>query len=179
LHAVTYESDARGALTGVRVIDVSRLVLIENFVPGKLERLGFAPSALLAINPKLVILRISGWGQTGPFRGKPGFGTTVEAMSGFAAMNGFPDRPPTLPPMALADMVTGLLRRERCPDRAAALRKERAGASDRSGPVRFHVVGARARGRQLRPHKVQAEVFVELPDSFWRVDQPTSTPERR
>lgn len=83
-------------------------VLVENFVPGKLERLGLAPEALLADNPKLVIARISGWGQTGPFAGKPGFGSLVEAMSGFAAMNGFPDRPPVLPPLALADMITGL-----------------------------------------------------------------------
>ena len=83
-------------------------VLVENFVPGKLERLGLAPDALWEANPKLVIARVSGWGQSGPFAGKPGFGSLVEAMSGFAAMNGFPDRPPVLPPLALADMITGL-----------------------------------------------------------------------
>jgi crotonobetainyl-CoA:carnitine CoA-transferase CaiB-like acyl-CoA transferase len=83
-------------------------VLVENFVPGKLERLGLGPDVLLEANPRLVIARISGWGQTGPFRGKPGFGSLVEAMSGFAAMNGFADRPPVLPPLALADMITGL-----------------------------------------------------------------------
>jgi len=83
-------------------------VLVENFIPGKLERLGLAPDVLWRANPRLVIARISGWGQTGPFSGKPGFGSLVEAMSGFAAMNGFPDRPPVLPPLALADMITGL-----------------------------------------------------------------------
>ena len=83
-------------------------VLVENFVPGKLERLGLEPARLHEANPRLVIARISGWGQTGPFAGKPGFGSLVEAMSGFAAMNGYPDRPPVLPPLALADMITGL-----------------------------------------------------------------------
>jgi formyl-CoA transferase len=83
-------------------------VLVENFVPGKLEGMGLDPAALLALQPGLVIARISGWGQTGPFRNKPGFGSLVEAMSGFASMNGFPDRPPVLPPLALADMITGL-----------------------------------------------------------------------
>jgi formyl-CoA transferase len=63
---------------------------------------------LFAANPRLIVVRISGWGQTGPFAGKPGFGSLVEAMSGFATMNGFPDRPPVLPPLALADMITGL-----------------------------------------------------------------------
>lgn len=83
-------------------------VLVENFIPGKLERLGLGPDVLFQTNPKLVIARISGWGQTGPFADRPGFGSLVEAMSGFAAMNGFPDRPPVLPPLALADMITGL-----------------------------------------------------------------------
>ncbi|GAC1479841.1 MAG: CoA transferase [Acetobacteraceae bacterium] len=83
-------------------------VLVENFVPGKLERIGLDPERLLALRPGLVIARVSGWGQTGPFRDKPGFGSLVEAMSGFASMNGFADRPPVLPPLALADMITGL-----------------------------------------------------------------------
>ena len=83
-------------------------VLVENFVPGTLEKWGFGEAELLAINPDLVILRISGWGQTGPYRARPGFGTLVEAMSGFAHLNGFPDRPPALPPLAMADMVAGL-----------------------------------------------------------------------
>jgi crotonobetainyl-CoA:carnitine CoA-transferase CaiB-like acyl-CoA transferase len=83
-------------------------VLVENFVPGTLEKWGYGEEQLLAINPDLVILRISGWGQTGPYRDRPGFGTLVEAMSGFAHLNGFADRPPTLPPLAMADMVAGL-----------------------------------------------------------------------
>ena len=83
-------------------------IFVENFVPGKLEKMGLGPEVLLKANPKLVIVRVSGWGQTGPYANKPGFGTLVEAMSGFAAMNGFADRPPVLPPMALADMVSGV-----------------------------------------------------------------------
>ena len=63
---------------------------------------------LHARNPQLVIVRVSGWGQTGPYAQKPGFGTLVEGMSGYAAKTGFPDREPVLPPTALADMVAGL-----------------------------------------------------------------------
>ena len=85
----------------------SAQVLVESFVPGTLERWGLGPDELLAANPSLVVVRISGWGQTGPFRDKPGFGTLVEGMSGFAAANGFADRPPVLPPLALADMIAG------------------------------------------------------------------------
>ena len=83
-------------------------IFIENFVPGGLEKMGLGPDVLLAINPALVIVRVSGWGQTGPYKNKPGFGTLVEAMSGFAYLNGFPDRPPALPPLALADMIAGI-----------------------------------------------------------------------
>jgi crotonobetainyl-CoA:carnitine CoA-transferase CaiB-like acyl-CoA transferase len=94
-------------LAVVKTLIVSAHVLIENFVPGTLERLGLDEPELFRLNSRLVVLRISGWGQTGPFRRKPGFGTMVEAMSGFAAMNGFPDKPPALPPLALADMIAG------------------------------------------------------------------------
>ena len=83
-------------------------ILVENFVPGGLEKIGLAPAILFALNPALVIVRISGWGQTGPYSHKPGFGTLVEAMSGFAYLNGYPDRPPVLPPLALADMIAGV-----------------------------------------------------------------------
>ena len=83
-------------------------VLIENYRPGTLEQMGLAPAALHERNPKLVIVRISGFGQDGPYRDRPGFGSLVEAMSGFAAKNGFADRPPVLPPLALADMIAGL-----------------------------------------------------------------------
>jgi crotonobetainyl-CoA:carnitine CoA-transferase CaiB-like acyl-CoA transferase len=83
-------------------------VLIENFRPGTLEAMGLGPDVLRARNHDLIIVRISGWGQDGPYRERPGFGSLVEGMSGFAAKNGFPDRPPVLPPLALADMIAGL-----------------------------------------------------------------------
>ena len=83
-------------------------VLIENFRPGTLESMGIGPDVLHARNPKLIIVRVSGFGQDGPYKDRPGFGTLVEAMSGFAAKNGYGDRPPVLPPLALADMVAGL-----------------------------------------------------------------------
>lgn len=83
-------------------------ILVENFRPGTLESMGLGPDVLLACNPKLVVVRVSGFGQDGPYRHKPGFGTLVEGMSGFAAKNGFADRPPVLPPLSLADMVAGL-----------------------------------------------------------------------
>ncbi len=86
----------------------SSQVLIENFRPGTLERMGLAPAVLHQRNPGLVIVRVSGWGQDGPYRDRPGFGTLVESMSGYAARTGFPDREPVLPPTALADMVAGL-----------------------------------------------------------------------
>ena len=99
------EDAAKDAL--LRLVDTAD-ALIENFRPGTLERIGLGPDVLLARNPRLVLARVSGFGQTGPYRGKPGFGTLVEAMSGFASRNGFPDRPPLLPPLALADMIAGL-----------------------------------------------------------------------
>ncbi len=83
-------------------------VFVESFRPGTLEDMGLGPEVLLKHNPKLVIVRISGWGQEGPYRRRPGFGTLVEGMSGFAALNGFDDREPVLPPMYLADTVAGL-----------------------------------------------------------------------
>lgn len=83
-------------------------MLIESFRPGVLEKMGLAPERLLAANPRLVIVRISGWGQDGPYAQRPGFGTLIEGLSGFAAMNGFADREPVLPPIYLADAVAGL-----------------------------------------------------------------------
>ena len=82
-------------------------VFIENFRPGTLEKMGLAPEVLQARNPKLIIVRVTGWGQTGPYRHKPGFGTLAEGASGFAALNGFADREPVLPPMQLADCTAG------------------------------------------------------------------------
>ncbi|MGN6579921.1 MAG: CaiB/BaiF CoA transferase family protein [Bordetella sp.] len=83
-------------------------VLVENFRPGTLEKMGLGKDVLQKIRPGLVVVRISGWGQTGSYAGKGGFGSLIEAMSGFAAMNGFPDSPPVLPPFAMADSVAGI-----------------------------------------------------------------------
>lgn len=83
-------------------------VLLESFVPGKLESWGIGPEVLLERNPRLIVVRASGWGQTGAYRDRPGFGTMIEAMSGFANMTGQPDGPPTLPPLPLADMTAAL-----------------------------------------------------------------------
>ncbi len=83
-------------------------VLVESFRPGTLEKMELAPEILFARNNKLIVARISGWGQSGPYRDRPGFGTLVEGMSGFASMNGFADREPVLPPIYLGDMTAGL-----------------------------------------------------------------------
>jgi crotonobetainyl-CoA:carnitine CoA-transferase CaiB-like acyl-CoA transferase len=83
-------------------------VLVENFRPGTLERLGLGPDMLLARNAGLVIVRISGFGQTGPYAQRPGFASIAESMAGLAAVSGEPDGPPMLPPIALTDEVTGL-----------------------------------------------------------------------
>jgi len=82
--------------------------LVENYRPGRLEAMGLGPDRLWQRNPKLIVVRVTGWGQDGPFKDKPGFGSLVEALSGFASMNGFADREPVLPPLALADQVAGL-----------------------------------------------------------------------
>ena len=84
-------------------------VLAESFRPGTLERWNLAPARLLERNPRLVILRTSGFGQTGPYSPRPGFGSLAESLSGLAHMTGFPDGPPVLPAVALADEVAGLL----------------------------------------------------------------------
>ena len=83
-------------------------VLVENFRPGTLERWGLAPAELLRVNPGLVVARVTTFGQTGPYAPRPGFGSLAEAMSGFAAVTGEPDGPPTLPPFGLADGIASL-----------------------------------------------------------------------
>ncbi|HEU4331655.1 MAG TPA: CoA transferase [Lapillicoccus sp.] len=83
-------------------------VVIENFRPGTLERWGLGYEQLSAENPGLVLTRVTGFGQLGPYAGRPGFGTLAEAMSGFAAITGEPDGPPTLPPFGLADGIAAL-----------------------------------------------------------------------
>ena len=84
-------------------------VVVENFRPGTLERLGLGPDDLHAINPSLVLTRVSGFGQTGPYAQRPGFASIAESMSGFAAINGEADGQPLLPAIALTDEVTGLV----------------------------------------------------------------------
>ncbi|WP_027931216.1 CaiB/BaiF CoA transferase family protein [Amycolatopsis thermoflava] len=83
-------------------------VIIENFRPGTLERWDLGYDELSARNPRLVLARVTGFGQIGPYRRRPGFGTLAEAMSGFAAATGEPDGPPTLPPFGLADGIASL-----------------------------------------------------------------------
>jgi crotonobetainyl-CoA:carnitine CoA-transferase CaiB-like acyl-CoA transferase len=97
--------DDRAVLLGL--VDDAH-VLVENSRPGTLERLGLGPDVLLTRNPHLVITRVSGFGQDGPYAQRPGFATIAEAMSGFAALNGEADGAPLLPPIALTDEVTGL-----------------------------------------------------------------------
>jgi crotonobetainyl-CoA:carnitine CoA-transferase CaiB-like acyl-CoA transferase len=102
-----YLGDPRGAeilLSLLREADV----LIENFRPGTLERWGLGPDRLHEVNPRLVIARVTGFGQFGPLSSQPGFGTQAESMSGFAHITGEPDGPPTLPPFGLADGITAL-----------------------------------------------------------------------
>jgi crotonobetainyl-CoA:carnitine CoA-transferase CaiB-like acyl-CoA transferase len=95
-------------IRAMRALCADADVLVENFRPGTLERLGLSPDALIAANPRLVVVRISGFGQTGPYSQRPGFATIAEAMSGFADINGEAGGPPLLPPIALTDEVAGL-----------------------------------------------------------------------
>jgi formyl-CoA transferase len=92
----------------VRRLALDAAIFVESFRPGVMEEMGLSPASLLEANPRLVIVRVSGWGQDGPYRHKPGFGTLVEGYSGFASINGFADREPVLPPMFMADAYAGL-----------------------------------------------------------------------
>lgn len=92
----------------LRLVDTAD-VLVENMRPGKLEGLGLAPSLLHERNRRLVILRVTGFGQSGPYASRPGFATVVEAMSGLSAISGMPDGQPLLPPVAITDEVTGII----------------------------------------------------------------------
>ena len=99
---------AAGLDAARRIVDTAD-VLVENFRPGTLERLGLDPVDLMARNPSLVVLRVTGFGQDGPYASRPGFATLAEAMSGFAGLNGEPDGRPLLPPIALTDEVTAIV----------------------------------------------------------------------
>ena len=97
------------AISIVKRLAETAAIFVESFKPGVLEEMGLSPATLHVLNPRLVIVRVSGWGQTGPFAHKPGFGTLVEGYSGFAAINGYADRAPVLPPMFMADAYAGLM----------------------------------------------------------------------
>ena len=84
-------------------------ILVENYRTGTLEKWGLGPDVLMAINPGLIVVRVTGFGQTGPHRMRPGFGTIAEAYAGYAYISGHPDRPPLLPGFGLADSTTGLM----------------------------------------------------------------------
>ncbi|MBW8763251.1 MAG: CoA transferase [Microbacterium sp.] len=100
-------STAAGADVLLRLV-ADADVMIENFRPGTLERWGLSPEQLFAANPRLVLARVTAFGQFGPYSSRPGFGSLAEAMSGFAALTGDPDGPPTLPPFGLADGIAAL-----------------------------------------------------------------------
>lgn len=106
-------SDPAGAQLLLRVLDDAD-VLVENFRPGTLERWGLGPDVLAERNPRLVVVRITGFGQEGPYSSRPGFGTLAEAMSGFAHLTGAADRPPSLPAFGLADTVCGIAAAAAC-----------------------------------------------------------------
>ncbi|MFM7617024.1 MAG: CaiB/BaiF CoA transferase family protein [Actinomycetes bacterium] len=107
--SVVLDLKTEPGLTAARALIAAADVLIENFRPGTLERLGLDPVELLARNPRLVVLRVTGFGQTGPYRSQPGFASIAEAMSGFAGLSGDPDGAPLLPPIALTDELTGIV----------------------------------------------------------------------
>ncbi len=111
----------------LRDLAATAQVLIENFRPGTLEAMGLGPEILHRRNPGLIIVRVSGWGQDGPYRDRPGFGTLVESMSGYAARTGFADREPALPPTA-PTWSPGSTARWRCSSRCARSRPRAATA---------------------------------------------------
>ncbi len=108
-YCVTIDLKTEEGLARFRRLVDDADVLIENMRPGKLESLGIGPDVLLAGNPRLVVLRVSGFGQTGPYSQRPGFATAAEALSGMASLMGEPGMGPSLPPFALSDEVAGLI----------------------------------------------------------------------
>src|SRR3954468_8500592 len=97
----------RGREVLLRLVD-SADALVESFRPGVLERLDLAPETLQAVNPRLIVVRLSAFGQTGPYSHRPGFGTLAEAFSGLTDISGYPGQSPLLASFALADEVAGL-----------------------------------------------------------------------
>ncbi|MGW6543069.1 CaiB/BaiF CoA transferase family protein [Streptomyces massasporeus] len=105
---MTLDLSKPGGRTTLLRLAAATDVIIENFRPGTLEKWELGWPELSAVNPRLVLARVTGFGQFGPYAHRPGFGTLAEAMSGFAAITGEPDSPPTLPPFGLADSIAGL-----------------------------------------------------------------------
>ncbi|HET9382235.1 MAG TPA: CoA transferase [Streptomyces sp.] len=106
--AITLDLSKRGGRDTLLRLAAGADVVIENFRPGTLEKWDLGWPELSAANPRLVLARVTAFGQFGPYAHRPGFGTLAEAMSGFAAITGEPDAPPTLPPFGLADSIAGL-----------------------------------------------------------------------
>ncbi|MGV9932195.1 CaiB/BaiF CoA transferase family protein [Streptomyces olivaceoviridis] len=106
--AITLDLSAPGGRATLLRLAATADVVIENFRPGTLEKWDLGWPELSAANPRLVLARVTAFGQFGPCAHRPGFGTLAEAMSGFAAVTGEPDAPPTLPPFGLADSIAGL-----------------------------------------------------------------------
>ncbi|MFG2317792.1 CaiB/BaiF CoA transferase family protein [Streptomyces tendae] len=107
-HAITLDLSKPAGRTTLLRLAATADVVVENFRPGTLEKWDLGWDELSAVNPRLVLTRVTGFGQFGPYARRPGFGTLAEAMSGFAAMTGEPDAPPTLPPFGLADSIAAL-----------------------------------------------------------------------
>jgi crotonobetainyl-CoA:carnitine CoA-transferase CaiB-like acyl-CoA transferase len=143
-------SDPQGAEAMRRLLATAD-VFVENFRTGTLERWGLGWEMLHELNPKLVMVRTTGFGQDGPYARRPGFGTLAESMSGYAHINGFPDGPPTLPPFALGDGVAALTGAFATMTRA---RWDR--ADDRPVDLRAAVLDPRTAGLGLRPARDRA-----------------------
>ncbi|MGW4545727.1 CaiB/BaiF CoA transferase family protein [Streptomyces violaceorubidus] len=107
-HTITLDLSKPAGRTTLLRLAATADVVVENFRPGTLEKWDLGWDELSAVNPRLVLTRVTGFGQFGPYARRPGFGTLAEAMSGFAAMTGEPDAPPTLPPFGLADSIAAL-----------------------------------------------------------------------
>ncbi|MFF8531337.1 CaiB/BaiF CoA transferase family protein [Streptomyces sp. NPDC015532] len=105
---ITLDLSKRGGRATLLRLAAETDVIIENFRPGTLEKWDLGWAELSAANPRLILARVTAFGQFGPYAHRPGFGTLAEAMSGFAAITGEPDAPPTLPPFGLADSIAGL-----------------------------------------------------------------------
>jgi crotonobetainyl-CoA:carnitine CoA-transferase CaiB-like acyl-CoA transferase len=146
------EPQAPGGQELLRELAADADVIVENFRPGVMEKWGLGPDTLLDVNPRLVMLRVTGFGQDGPYKERRAFGTLMEAMSGFAHQTGQEDGPPTLPPFGLADGVAGHRGRLRRADRALPPRPaRRRGPGDRPRAAGAAAGHPRARPDGLRP----------------------------